>query len=188
VVALGLAMSAAGFLIYSMSGTSSSDYWILLVGMIPGGMGVGMALTVTSDSILASVPKNRSGAASAISETATELGGALGMAVLGSVLNAVYRSSLELPAGLPAGAEHQVRDSLGGAMESAATLSAQLAGQVVETARRAFVDGMHVSLYCSAGFAALVAAAAPFTLRRVPKVIPESIEQDEHDDLITATG
>jgi EmrB/QacA subfamily drug resistance transporter len=183
VVALGLALSAAGFTLFTLAGTTS-DYPVLLLAMIPNGLGMGMALTVTADTILAAVPKDRSGAASAISETATELGGALGMAVLGSVLNGVYRHSLDLPAGLPAGAEHDVRDSVGAALRSAAALPADLAGQVSGAARHAFVDGMHVALLCSAGFATLVAAAALVTLRRVPKVITE--HGDDHHDLVAA--
>ena len=50
------------------------------------------------------------------------MGGALGIAVLGSVLNGTYRNDLELPAGVPAEAADQIRESLGGALEIAATL------------------------------------------------------------------
>jgi EmrB/QacA subfamily drug resistance transporter len=180
VVALGLGVSAAGFALYALTGTES-DYWTLLVAMIPCALGVGMAMTVTADTILASVPKDRAGAASAISETATELGGALGMAVLGSVLTAAYRTSLRLPAGLPAGADHDIRDSIGAALQTAATLPVRLSAQVTDAARNAFVDGMHAAVFCSAGLAALTGLAALFALRTVPKVIPEHLEQaDEH--------
>jgi hypothetical protein len=145
------------------------------------GLGMGMALTVTADTILASVPRDRTGAASAISETATELGGALGMAVLGSILIAAYRTGLVLPAGLPAGDRHAVEDSLGAALSVAGSLPAELARQVADTARHAFVEGMHVALVCGAGLAAL------FTLRGVPKVIPEDIgDEPEHSDLVDA--
>lgn len=176
VVTLGMALSAGGFALYVLTGTES-DYWTLLVAMIPCALGVGMAMTVTGDTILASVPKDRAGAASAISETATELGGALGMAVLGSVLTATYRLRLDVPAGLPAGAGHGVRDSIGAALETAATLPARLAVQVTDAAERAFVDGMHTALLCSAGLAALTGVAALFALRSVPKVIPEYLEE-----------
>ncbi|GIG58229.1 MFS transporter [Longispora fulva] len=174
VVALGMAICAAGFVLYVLVTGADGGYLPMLGAMVPSGFGMGMALTVTSDTILASVSKDRAGAASAISETATELGGALGMAVLGSVLNAAYRGSLDLPAGLPAGAVDGVRDSLGGAMQVARGLPEQLAGQVVRAAQGAFLDGMHVALYCSAGMAALVALAALVTLRSVPKVIEET--------------
>ena len=46
---------------------------------------------MASDVILASVPKERAGAAAAVSETAYELGMALGIAVLGSIVTGVYR-------------------------------------------------------------------------------------------------
>jgi DHA2 family multidrug resistance protein-like MFS transporter len=176
VVGLGMALSAAGFALYALTGTQS-NYWTLLLAMIPCAMGVGMAMTVTGDTILASVPKDRAGAASAISETATELGGALGMAVLGSVLTAAYRTSLDLPAGLPAGAVSSARDSIGSALEAASMLSARFAGPVVDAARHAFVTGMHAAVFCSAGLAALTGLAALFTLRSVPKVIPEHLEE-----------
>ncbi len=176
VVALGLGLSAAGFALYVLTGTES-DYWTLLLAMIPCALGVGMAMTVTGDTILASVPKDRAGAASAISETATELGGALGMAVLGSVLTAAYRIRLDLPAGLPAGAEPGVRDSIGAALEVSATLPVRLAAQVADAARHAFVAGMHTAVLCSAGLAALTGLAALFALRDVPKVIPEHLEE-----------
>jgi Na+/melibiose symporter-like transporter len=176
VVAAGMAMAAGGFAIYSTAGTTE-HYLVLVAGMVISGAGVGMALTVTSDSILASVPKDRSGAASAISETATELGGALGLAILGSVLNAAYRDDIRLPAGLPTAAAPHVRDSISTALVTATTLPGHLAGEVVGAARQAYVDGMHVALWCSAGMALVVAATALFTLRSVPKVIPEHIDE-----------
>ncbi|MBC6457209.1 MFS transporter [Actinomadura sp. HBU206391] len=185
VVALGLALSTAGFSLFVLAGTDTG-YPVLLLAMIPNGLGMGMALTVTADTILASVPRDRTGAASAIAETAAELGGALGMAVLGSILMAAYRGGLVLPAGLPTGAGAAAEDSLAGALGVAASLPAGLAEQVAGAARNAFVDGMHVALVCSAALAAVVAVAALFTLRGVPKVIPEGIgDEPEHGDLVS---
>ncbi|MEU8123009.1 MFS transporter [Spirillospora sp. NPDC049024] len=177
VVALGMLVSAGGFALFTTIGLHTS-YWAMVPAMLLSGIGMGLAMTVTADTVLASVPKDRSGAASAISETATELGGALGMAVLGSVLNAVYRNVLDLPAGVPAPAASAARDSLGAALQTAANLPGTLAAQVAAAARDAFVDGMHAALTCSAGFAVLVAAFALITLRNVPKVIPETEEPE----------
>ncbi|WP_149263588.1 MFS transporter [Actinomadura sp. K4S16] len=177
VVALGMLVSAGGFALFTTIGLHTS-YWAMVPAMLLSGIGMGLGLTVTADTVLASVPKDRSGAASAISETATELGGALGMAVLGSVLNAVYRNVLDLPAGVPAPAASAARDSLGAALQTAANLPGTLAAEVSAAARDAFVDGMHAALTCSAGFAVLVAAFALITLRNVPKVIPETEEPE----------
>lgn len=58
-------------------------------------------MTIATDTVLGVVTKERADAASAISETANELGGALGIAILGSVLGAMYRTNLQLPAYLP---------------------------------------------------------------------------------------
>lgn len=44
-----------------------------------------------------------------------------------------------------------------------------------------FVDGMHTALYCSAALALLTGPAALVTLRNVPKVIPEYVEQSDRD-------
>ncbi|TYK45796.1 MFS transporter [Actinomadura decatromicini] len=185
VVAAGMLISATGFSIYLTIGLHPSYWTVMLPSMVLAGIGMGLAMTVTADTVLASVPKARSGAASAISETATELGGALGMAVLGSVLNAVYRNVLDVPAGTPAPAASAARDSLGAALQTAARLPGTLGGQLADAARNAFVDGMHAALVCSAGLAALVAVFALVTLRNVPKVIPEAQEPEE-PGLVTA--
>ncbi|MFD0684730.1 MFS transporter [Actinomadura fibrosa] len=178
-VAIGLVVSAAAFSLFLTIGLHTS-YWTILPVILMSGVGMGMAMTVTADTVLASVPKNRSGAASAISETATELGGALGMAVLGSVLNAVYRDTLDLPASVPALAASAARDSLAGAVQAASALPARAAAELTAAARAAFVDGMHAALLCSAALAALVAAFALATLRNVPKVIEDPTPAPEH--------
>jgi EmrB/QacA subfamily drug resistance transporter len=190
VVAIGMALSAAGFALYALTGTES-NYWMLLVAMVPCGLGMGLAMAVTSDTILASVPKDRAGAASAISETATELGGALGMAVLGSVLTAGYRTGLDLPTGLTPAAGRAAHDSIGAALRTAAAMPVRLGTQVADAARDAFVGGMHLAVFCSAGLAALTGLAALFALRGVPKVIPGHLEEadpaplDEGDGRLT---
>jgi drug/metabolite transporter (DMT)-like permease len=73
--------------------------------------------TATTDLIVGSAPPERAGAASGISETGSELGGALGIALFGSIGVAVYRAGLtELPPSLSAEAVHAARATLGGAV------------------------------------------------------------------------
>jgi DHA2 family multidrug resistance protein-like MFS transporter len=173
VVAAGMLAGAGGYAYFLTVGLDT-PYWMMLPAMMLSGTGVGMALTVTGDTVLASVPRDRTGAASAISETGMELGGALGMAVLGSVLNAVYRNSLDLPEGVPAPAESAARDSLGAALQAAAHLPGDLAAQVGAAAKDAFVDGMHAALLGSAAFTVLVSVFALVTLRKVPRVLSDA--------------
>jgi DHA2 family multidrug resistance protein-like MFS transporter len=63
-----------------------SGYALLGASLFVVGAGAGFSFTVTADVILSSVPPARAGAASAVSETAYELGAALGIAVLGSIV------------------------------------------------------------------------------------------------------
>ncbi len=178
VVAAGLALTAIGFALFSRIGVDVS-YPYLLVAMIIQGVGMGFTFAVTNDTLLATAPKERAGATGAISETAHEMGGALGIAVLGSVLNSTYRNELQLPAGLPAGAENEIRDTLGGALHTAATLPGDLGGAVAGAARQAFVDGLQVTVLTGAGILLALAVTILYALRGVPKVIPE---HDEHVD------
>ena len=53
-------------------------------------LGLAPVLTLTTDLIVGSAPPERAGAASGISETAVELGGALGISILGSIGIAIY--------------------------------------------------------------------------------------------------
>ncbi|MEV7549647.1 MFS transporter [Amycolatopsis sp. NPDC089917] len=171
-IALGCALSAAGFALYSGIGVTI-DYPDLLFAMIVFGIGLSLILAVATDTVLGVVPKARAGAASAISETATELGGALGIAILGSVLGALYRRELVVPDGVPPEAAGAISDTLGGAVQVAAQLPPVQGALVLTSAKLAFVDGLQVTMLCSAGLMALLAVSALFTLRGVPKELED---------------
>ncbi|MFF4988950.1 MFS transporter [Streptosporangium saharense] len=177
VVALGLALGAVAFVLYSGFGTDTG-YPYMLLAMVVAGFGNGFTFAVTGDTILASVPRERAGAASAIAETGQEMGGALGIAVLGSVLNGAYRDGLHLPSGVPGQLAGQVGESLGGALEIAATLPAQVAEALVRAARLAFLEGMRTTLVTGAALLAVLAVAVLFALRGVPREIPEVVLDD----------
>jgi DHA2 family multidrug resistance protein-like MFS transporter len=72
---------------------------LLIAAFVLLGIGIGAAETVSNELILASAPPAKAGAASAVSETAYELGAVLGTAVLGGILTAAYRTGIVLPAG-----------------------------------------------------------------------------------------
>ncbi|MEU7003136.1 MFS transporter [Nonomuraea sp. NPDC046570] len=179
VVALGLLLSAVSFLAYSRADLGTT-FLSLLPAMLVGGIGIGFTFAVTNDTILASVPKERAGAAAAISETAFELGGSLGIAVLGSILSGAYRDNLRLPAGIPAQELPYVTDSLGGAVTVAASLPPEVAGPVTAAARTAFVEALQVTALATAGMLLVLSALALYTLRGVPKVIPEDVLAQAH--------
>ncbi|MFB8772776.1 MFS transporter [Streptomyces broussonetiae] len=145
--AVGLALAALTLL------DQHTGYPLLGAALLVVGVGAGFSFTVTADVILTAVPKEQAGAASAVSETAYELGAALGIALLGSVVTGVYRG---FPA--PEGTPSTAHESLGGAVEAAAELPEHTSAVMLDAAREAFVDGL--TLAAGAGAAVLLMASA----------------------------
>ncbi|MYS13412.1 MFS transporter, partial [Streptomyces sp. SID4982] len=138
----------------------STGYPLLGAALLIVGVGAGFSFTVTSDVILSSVDKNRAGAASAVSETAYELGAALGIALLGSIVTAAYRGFTG-PAGTPAAAH----ESLGAAVEASAALPAPTSEALLGAARESFVHGLHLASGAGAAVLLMTAVAAWFLLK-----------------------
>ncbi|KAA2262568.1 MFS transporter [Solihabitans fulvus] len=136
------------------------------LGMFVVGAGAGLALTVTADIVLSSAPKEKAGAASAVSETSYELGAALGIALLGSIITGYYRGAVTLPAGVPEDVASAARDSLGGAVTSAGGLPAEVTEAVLSAARDTFVDGMRLGSAVGAVLLLAAAGTAWVLLRR----------------------
>ncbi|MFC7992305.1 MFS transporter [Streptomyces pilosus] len=159
VVAGGLASIGLSLAALTVIG-QSTGYPLLGAALLFVGLGAGFSFTVTADVILSSVPKDQAGAASAVSETAYELGAALGIAVLGSIVTGVYRG-FTAPPGTPA----EAHESLGGAVEAASHLPASVAGPMLDAARQAFVDGLTLAAATGATVLLAAAAAAWYMLR-----------------------
>ncbi|WP_254886111.1 MFS transporter [Streptomyces sp. NA02950] len=156
--AIGVALAALVLL------SAHTGFPVLGAVLLVVGAGAGFSFTVTADVILSSVPKEQAGAASAVSETAYELGAALGIALLGSMVTGVYRG-FATPAGVPADVADAAHESLGGAAESAVHLPRGLASELLASAQESFVDGLRIA--CGVGAVVLLATAvgAWFLLR-----------------------
>jgi MFS transporter, DHA2 family, multidrug resistance protein len=100
VVVAGLALSAVGLGILTQV-EPEDGLAVLVAGSVILSLGVAQVVTLSTDLIVGGAPPERAGAASALSETGTELGGALGIAILGSIGTAVYRG--QLAGGVPFG-------------------------------------------------------------------------------------
>lgn len=163
VLGIGLLGSAIGSGL--MLGLQVGDgAWVFAVGFMFVGAGIGIAVTLTSDLVISSVAPDRAGAASAISETAYEMGIALGVAVLGSVVMALFRNGLDV-SGLSPEAAHAAADTLGGAVKVAGEVGPGIGPAVLESAQHAFVSGAHIAALATAAVL-LVNAVAVFRLMR----------------------
>ena len=143
---------------------------LLVVASIVISVGLAPVITLATELIVGSAPPEQAGAATGMSETSGELGGALGIAILGSIGTVVYRTEVagSLPADLPAGVLEAALDTLGGALAIAETLPQALAATLVAAAQVAFIDALHFVAAVAAVAAVITAIATAVALRSVP--------------------
>jgi len=187
VIGAGLAMAAVGLgVLTQVGGSPNADLAILAGASLIVSLGLAPVFTATTDLIVSSAPPERAGAASGISETGAELGGALGIAILGSIGVAVYRGELAttLPAGIPSQAAMAARDTLGGAVSVAQQLPADVGAAVLAAAREAFTLGLQLTTAISAVVAIGIAVLATVLLRGVHA--PSEAEPTEPETVVQA--
>lgn len=143
----------------------ATAYLHLAIALFILGVGLGLAFTVASDVVLASVPPERAGAAAAMSETGYELGTALGIATLGSIVTGVYHT-LTIPPGVPDAVAKHAEDSLPNAIEAAKHLPADQALATLTAAKTAFSSGLAIA--AGVGSLLLLASAAAVWLLLKP--------------------
>ncbi|MFI6866813.1 MFS transporter [Nocardia sp. NPDC050406] len=132
-------------------------------------LGLAPVFGITTELIVGSAPPEQAGAASGLSETGAELGGALGISILGSMSVAIYRGDLaDLPGGLPPEATESIRDTLGAAVAVADSLPERAGAAVLEAAREAFLHGVHLTAGIVTVAAAVLAVVSVIRLRHIP--------------------
>ncbi|MDT1062248.1 MFS transporter [Paracoccus sp. CPCC 101403] len=168
VVTVALLIVAAGFALLAAL-APGLGLFAVISGMCVLGLGVATIITLGTDLILTTAPADKAGAASAISETGAELGGAFGVAVLGSVGVAVYQAGVAIPEGIDADRGMAAKATLGAAVELAAALPGSSGAALLASARLAFERGLVLASVM--GFCILLGTAILFAwtnLRRSP--------------------
>ncbi len=164
-LAAGMLVSAFGFLLLSQMTT--------LIGVVGASLifsaGFTPVITLTTGLIVGAAPPEKTGAASALSETAAELGGALGIAILGSLSTFIYRSEManKIPAELPPELAAASRSTLAGAIDVAKSLPADAAQSLLDAGRHAFNSGFQVAAIISAVGMLAAAIVTLMVLRNV---------------------
>ncbi|MPZ41833.1 MAG: MFS transporter [Betaproteobacteria bacterium] len=163
IMTAGLFISAAGFAMLSQVSVTTSPV-VLATAFVVYALGLAPVFTLSTDLIVGSAPPEQGGAAAAISETGSELGGALGIAMLGSVGAAVYRIAMNdaAPQGLPEESIRSAASTLGAAVEAARQLGEPWASALLDASRGAFVEALRAS---AIGAALVMAASAILALR-----------------------
>jgi len=164
VSAVGLALSGIGMAGLAFVGVET-PIWIVAALFFVQGAGMANVMPPAMESIMSSLPRERAGVASAVSNTVRQVAAALGIAVLGSIVAAVYRGRIDEVAGqLPAQARDAATESVSGAYAVAERLGAGGAA-LTSAANEAFVAAMH---WAAVGAAVAVAVGVAVVLRWLP--------------------
>ncbi len=141
VVPCALVLTATGLGIVAFSPEHS--VLGMAISFVLLGIGIGTAEVITNDLIISAVPAEKAGAASAISETAYEVGSVIGTAVLGGLATMTYSGHLASLIG--SRAEKSEFETLGSALEYTETLGSATATRIADAATLAFEHGVQVS-------------------------------------------
>jgi DHA2 family multidrug resistance protein-like MFS transporter len=167
VLGVGMLIAVAGVLLFTQV-DGPNGVVLVALGLAVAGFGMGPQAVICTEMVVGSVPPNKAGAASAMSETSGELGIAMGIAVFGSIGTAVYRGDVTVPADVPAVAAAEAKESLAGAVQAAGGLDDQLATTLLTSAREAFTSGMQTVAIISAVIIATFAVVGMVALRKSP--------------------
>ena len=129
-----------------------SSFWLIGPVMVAIGVGVGTVFAAAAESVMGAVTEAKAGVASAMNDVSQMLAGALSIAIVGSTMYAFYSARLgDAVASLPEGLADLARDSIGAAIEVAASLP-PAEGLALETAAKsAFTDALGLSVILGAG-------------------------------------
>jgi len=165
VIPAALAFSAVGYIGIALT-TGPDTLLPTILASVSLGIGVGAAETVSNELILSAAPADKAGAASAVSETAYEVGTVLGTSIIGGLLTAVYRTTIDLPPSLAPSLADAARETLAGAVAVAEQVGGAVGAAVRTAAAVAFDQGVSIAAAIGAVLVVAAAVIAATTLGR----------------------
>lgn len=148
VVILGLGLEVFGALQLAAEERPDQQIWLVAVALVIYGVGLGLASAQLTSLVLAQVPAQHSGQASATQSTVRQIGSALGTAIMGTVLSWGMKAYVTGP-----GSEAVIAS--GGA-----ALAAMRHTMDVDTLVQGFAEATRITLYSTVAFLALGFASA----------------------------
>ncbi|RNL87049.1 MFS transporter [Halostreptopolyspora alba] len=167
VVAGSLALSSVGYLLIGqISGAGSIPGVVTGFGLVY--LGLGALAALGTDLVVGAAPPDRAGSASAMSETAQELGVAVGIATLGSLATAVYRDRIaeDIPERLAPG----LSEALGDTLAAAVAVERHLPSGVLQQAKESYTTGMNAASMLAGVAILALAALSAVTLRHIGSI------------------
>ncbi|SMC73624.1 MFS transporter [Kibdelosporangium aridum] len=164
VLGFGMLVASLGILLFTQA-EGPGGLLAIVVGLCVAAFGMGPQGVLCTEMVVGSVPPQKAGAASAMSETVAEFGIAMGIAVFGSVATAIYQAGV--PAGTP--------DSLAGAVQAAGQLAPSAASDLIATAQQAFTSGLHTVAGIGAAIVVVFAVVGMIALRKKSEKVKELV-------------
>ncbi|MFJ8814963.1 MFS transporter [Amycolatopsis thermoflava] len=154
----GVALAGVGLVSMGLFVSVAGGYLSILPGLVAMGLGMGLAMTPSTEAVTGSLPRDKQGVASALNDITREFGTALGVALLGALLSAGYRGSIDgMLSGVPREAADVAREGVANAIEVSAGTGSH-AAQIVHAARESFVAGWQHAMWAGAAVMAVLAA------------------------------
>jgi len=168
VAPLGLLLIASAFVVFAQLEVEL-NYAVFGTGMVLFATGMALSGAPSTTAITRSLPAGKQGVASAVNDTAREVGSALGIAVLGSILTQTYKAGVQdAIAGLPPAIASAIESSIAFTQSPRVAEFGAAAEPIIAAAKEAFLDGVTTALLVAAGVLAVTAAiTATFGPRRV---------------------
>jgi MFS transporter, DHA2 family, multidrug resistance protein len=183
VIAAGLVVSAAGFVLMAQVPAEGGVPW-LISGLVLAAAGISLPMALTANIIMGAAPPEKAGSAAAVMETSGEFGIAVGIATLGSLATFVYRGQVAdgLPTGLPDGVATAMNESL------AVTVNATQRADLLDLAQSAFTSGLNVVSGVGAAIFLTLAAICLAVLRRADQPAAVEAVTEETQDRVPAAA
>lgn len=149
-MALGAGLVMIGLVLMAALISVGGGYLSVLPGILTLGLGMGLAMTPSTEAITSSLPRDKQGLASALNDVTREFGTAIGVALLGAVLTAGYRNAIEPQlGGFPDDVAQSAREGLANAVAVSGDLGSG-ATALVDAAQQSFVDGWQNAMWIGA--------------------------------------
>ncbi|MBH1934154.1 MFS transporter [Streptomyces sp. AV19] len=163
ITAPALTVAALTMGAYGLFGLQTPLLWIEILLLVQG-LSIGMVLGPVTAALIGSLPLDRAGAGSAVTNTVRQTGSVIGIAVGGTIMSIVYRRAIEPSlSGVPGPVQDRARVS---AEQARHVATATHRPALAHAADDAFIHAMHVGavwimLIALSGAAVLVMAMRP---------------------------
>ncbi|WP_041959318.1 MFS transporter [Sulfurospirillum arsenophilum] len=139
----GIIISALGMAVFVFTIDVHMALWAILSGFLIQGLGMGLSMPPSTDSIMGSIPKVKAGVGSALNDTTIELSAAMSIAILGSYVNRIYLSHIK-EMDVESSLAVALKTSIQSAHSAIASLSdATLQQKLLDVVDKAFIDGVY---------------------------------------------